>query len=157
MRPGIILFISLTCLSCAYIAQYAFGLKPCVLCLYQRIPYALAAALAVIGIIYKKNFKIFFLLIFLSSTLLASYHVAVEQHIMTSKSCSNKLDFASNIEELNKQLSAQDQPSCDKVEFAFLGISFAGWNLLLSLCLSIAIIIGIRNEKTKITRGSIKL
>ncbi len=152
MRPGIILVISLMALVFAYVGQYVFGLKPCILCLYERIPYMLGAVLAMVGIVYKKKFSILFLLIFISSTLLAAYHVAVERHMVTSKSCGNNLNLATNIEELTKQLIAQEQPSCDKVDFTFLGISLAGWNLLLSLLLSVAIIIGIRNDKTKITR-----
>jgi disulfide bond formation protein DsbB len=152
MRPGIILFISLMALVFAYVGQYVFGLKPCILCLYERIPYMLGAVLAMVGIVYKKKFSILFLLIFISSTLLAAYHVAVERHIVTSKSCGNNLNLAINIEELRKQLITQEQPSCDKVDFTFLGISLAGWNVLLSLLLSVSIIIGIRNDKAKITR-----
>jgi len=38
-------------LSAAYISQYGFGLKPCILCLYQRGPYALNIALGVLAFI----------------------------------------------------------------------------------------------------------
>ena len=45
--PFAILAASIGALIIAYTAELAFGIEPCILCLYQRIPYALAGALAV--------------------------------------------------------------------------------------------------------------
>ncbi len=45
LAPFGIFAVSATALANAYIAQYAFGQEPCVLCLYQRVPYAVAGVL----------------------------------------------------------------------------------------------------------------
>ena len=34
----------------AFVAQYGFGLRPCILCLVQRVPFALALALGLTGL-----------------------------------------------------------------------------------------------------------
>ena len=46
----LILAISLGALVMALIGQYAFGLEPCILCLYERVPWAAAAVVAAIGL-----------------------------------------------------------------------------------------------------------
>ena len=45
--PLAILAVSIGSLAMAFAAQYLFGLDPCILCLYQRIPYAVTVVLAV--------------------------------------------------------------------------------------------------------------
>lgn len=47
---GIALF-SFTALAMAFTAEYVFDLKPCILCIYQRIPFAVAFLLGLV--IYK--------------------------------------------------------------------------------------------------------
>ena len=49
--PFAILAASIGALIIAYTAELAFGIEPCILCLYQRIPYALAGALAVAALL----------------------------------------------------------------------------------------------------------
>ena len=45
LAPFGIFAVSATALANAYIAEYGFGLEPCILCLYQRVPYAVAGVL----------------------------------------------------------------------------------------------------------------
>ena len=40
--PLVILAASAGALASAFVAQYVFGLEPCVLCIYQRWPFAIA-------------------------------------------------------------------------------------------------------------------
>lgn len=50
--------ISAFALSMAFTAQYIFGLEPCILCLYQRIPYALVIALGLTGFLTAPKCKL---------------------------------------------------------------------------------------------------
>ncbi|MFO1118672.1 MAG: disulfide bond formation protein B [Rhodospirillales bacterium] len=50
-RPVLaILLMSLGALAAALTGQYVFGLEPCVLCLWQRLPFALTAVLAAVAL-----------------------------------------------------------------------------------------------------------
>ncbi|MBL4690180.1 MAG: disulfide bond formation protein B, partial [Rhodospirillales bacterium] len=42
---------SVAALANAYIAQYTFDLEPCILCLYQRVPYAVAGVLGLVAML----------------------------------------------------------------------------------------------------------
>ncbi|HEY9164284.1 MAG TPA: disulfide bond formation protein B, partial [Magnetovibrio sp.] len=47
--PALLAAVGAGALVMAYVAQYGFDLEPCILCLYQRIPYALVAILGFAG------------------------------------------------------------------------------------------------------------
>ncbi|MGZ8994968.1 MAG: disulfide bond formation protein B, partial [Rhodospirillales bacterium] len=42
---ALVLISSLFALAAAFLGEHVFGLEPCILCLYERVPYALAALL----------------------------------------------------------------------------------------------------------------
>ncbi len=46
--------ISVAALVAALISQYGFGMQPCELCLYQRIPFAVVILLSVLGLVALK-------------------------------------------------------------------------------------------------------
>ena len=116
----------------AYISQYGFGLEPCILCIYQRIPYAIMAALmAVLLMIRKPLFQwVWVLLIIglLAEIAIAGYHVAVEQGIITEGvGCTEEVQ-ATSIEQLRAQLFEKPNVACDKPQFEFIGLTMAAWN-----------------------------
>src|SRR5215468_3716418 len=49
--PLLVTIASLASLAVAFASQYWGGLQPCVLCIYQRYPYGVAAALGLVGIL----------------------------------------------------------------------------------------------------------
>ncbi len=130
----------------AYIGEHVFGLKPCILCLYQRIPYFMVIAIALIGYFFKQNnlsrtIIYFSSLVFLLGALLALFHVGVERGWINEPST-----CTTNIEEVYGSISALktavyssagNMPSCKEVQFVFLGMSMAGWNFIYSLILAI--------------------
>src|SRR5262245_28815766 len=77
--------VSIVSLGTAFIAQFAFGLAPCTLCLYQRVPFALAILFGSIGLMFKKhpvvqNSAVFLSgMLFLANGLIAFYHSGVER------------------------------------------------------------------------------
>ena len=137
----IILFCSAAALSAALIGQYGFDLQPCQLCIYQRIPYAIAIALALCSLIARQYlWPVIALcgLAFAANSGLALYHVGVEQHWWAGPaSCSAGIGGAKTVEDLINQLQkAVKVPSCDQVQWSLFGVSMAGYNLLASVGLA---------------------
>ncbi len=68
------------------ISSYAQGVQgdePCVLCLYQRIPFALVIVLGIAGLLHPANARAvgyISALVFAAGMSVAIYHVGVEQH-----------------------------------------------------------------------------
>lgn len=140
-------------LAIAYISQYIFGLIPCQLCIFQRVPYHVTLLLCVIGLIvnilgHRKLLIIIASLIiiaFLINILIASYHVGVESNIFSGlESCQNiSKKIPETIEELKYNLE-NNQASCNIAAFVFLSISMAGWNVIYSLVLAIYGIVAVK-------------
>lgn len=137
--------VSALALASAFTAQYAFGLQPCPLCVYQRWPYAIAALLGLFALTHalKKNEKTAALAVFISSivfltgALIAAYHVGVEQHWWASFLEGCRADFsAMTPEELLKHLSEKPAVRCDVIAWQMFGISMAGYNAMMSLGLA---------------------
>ena len=42
LYPALLILVGVGSLGAAYTAQFGFDLEPCVLCLYQRVPFAIA-------------------------------------------------------------------------------------------------------------------
>ena len=76
--------LSLFSLIAALYIEYILGFKPCILCIYQRIPYAIAILISLIAFFYgNRNILLIILgLTFLSGFLLSGYHVGIEKGII---------------------------------------------------------------------------
>ena len=147
--PFTIVLICLGAIAFAYIGQYGFGLEPCILCLYQRIPYAVAAGVALLTAVLPLNGSARAMLvglcgvIFLGSAGLALYHVGVEEHWWAAMSgCGGQPDMDFTVEDLQASLQGPALKPCDQVDWRLFGISLAGYNGLLSLALAIGSFIG---------------
>ncbi|MDX2028289.1 MAG: disulfide bond formation protein B [Alphaproteobacteria bacterium] len=123
--------------------QYGFGLKPCVLCLWQRVPFGLAAALAVTALVWRPSgARVRILLglcaaVFFVNMGLALFHTGVEKHWWLGTSgCSIQPLTGATPEDLRTQLLNTAVVSCDQVTWTFLGLSMANWNILYSLFLA---------------------
>jgi disulfide bond formation protein DsbB len=132
---------SVGALGIAYVAELGFGLAPCVLCLYQRVPYAAVAALAW-GALLKPGWRRPALALsgvaLVVGAGIAAYHVGVEQHWWEgTAACGGALTSAQTVEELMKQLQAKPAPRCDTPAWTLFGISMAGYNMLFSAILAI--------------------
>lgn len=134
--------LSAMTLGAAYISQYGFGLKPCILCLYQRIPYALNILLGTIAFLATFRYpRLVMLMLYLSAAIffigaaIAGFHVGVEQGWWKGlPSCGGAiLPENASLEELRHALTQQEVVRCDKPAWTLFGISMAGYNLLVSL------------------------
>ena len=135
---------SIAALSAALIAQYGFGLLPCVLCLYQRAPYVVAILLAGLGLLpaMRRYRAILFLMLgltFLGNSGLAFYHVGIENHWWAgTQACGGTARTATTTADL---LSALDKPvqviRCAQPAWTLFGLSMAGYNVIFSALLSV--------------------
>lgn len=154
--PLAILAVSIGSLAMAFAAQYLFGLDPCILCLYQRIPYAVTAVLATAALVaptrgrWRPGLVTLCAGVFFAGAALAFYHVGVEQHWWGSiAGCGGELATDLTLEDLKTQLSGGEiqRKPCDRVDWELFGLSLAGYNGIVSLVLGVACLAGARLVK----------
>ncbi|MCD8563152.1 MAG: disulfide bond formation protein B [Alphaproteobacteria bacterium] len=143
----LIVIISALALAGALTAQYAFGLEPCMLCLYQRWPFALAIGLGMMGRGGRNN-SVFTVisgallaLTFAGNAALAFYHSGVERKWWPSvfESCSVP-DLGSNPDTILERIMNAPTARCDEIPWAdpVLGLSMANYNV--ALCAGLALL-----------------
>ena len=144
---GSLFSASAIALGVALVAEHFFNLKPCPLCLYQRIPFAVTAILAVIGLVLSHSpdrMKIVAGLIFtaalfyLGNSVIAGYHTGVERHWWVSFLQGCTVDFG-DTNDLLASIEQTEAVRCDEIPWAdpILGLSMANYNVPFSLGLSI--------------------
>ena len=137
---------SLGVLAAALAFEYIGGYRPCILCYYQRAPYAAnaiiagCAALAMTyagGMSWHKIFPVAMIvmaLIFLAGAGIAFYHVGVEFHWWPGPDvCQIIGQNTDSIDDLFAEIMKTPIVHCDEVQWSLLGISMAGYNVFLSL------------------------
>jgi disulfide bond formation protein DsbB len=137
--PALLLLASAGALIAVFVAQHGFGLEPCVLCLYQRWPYAaviLFMGLAVALPAQRARLLLLAALAFAVGGGIGVYHVGAEQHWWAGTEACSGGGAAQSVEELRRQLLGRKPARCDEVAFSFLGLSLAGWNVVLSSVLA---------------------
>ena len=133
--------IGLACclvIATAYAFEYLANLQPCVLCLYQRIPYAIAIGLMLLVAILRKHTQLNLILfiatsvVFAIGSAIAIFHIGVEQQLWQGTPGCGNFITTDSVEALRKQLLAQPIVRCDEVTWSLFGISMAGYNFLIS-------------------------
>jgi len=130
--------ISIAALSAALISQYVFGLYPCYLCLWQRIPYAVVILLSILGIVATKHMGARYGALnigmsgvaFLINSGIAFYHVGVEQQWWSS-GCSVPDLAGLSPEDMMAAIQSAPTVSCGDIPWEMFGISMAGYNVML--------------------------
>ncbi|MBN8530266.1 MAG: disulfide bond formation protein B [Alphaproteobacteria bacterium] len=150
MTPGVaaaIIFIaSVLALGGALVSQYGFGLRPCHLCLWQRVPYAVTLLLAVVAWTLRANTSRAGLvawlctIVFVAGGILASYHAAVEWRLIAGPDgCTGEITPGMSLEDLQARINGAAAVRCDEPALVVLGLSMAGWNAVLSFGLAAAV------------------
>ena len=147
----VIALLSILSLISAIYIEYIIGIKPCKLCLYQRVPYILSIFLCFIGYGNIKNKIWLYLLItvFLISGVLAGYHVGIENNIFPEFSgcAANNLDIMEKDELLNSLKNSV--PNCKNINFKLAGFSLATINLFISSSIVVISTKLLTNEKNR--------
>jgi disulfide bond formation protein DsbB len=122
----------------ALLSQYAGGLQPCVLCIWQRWPYVAAIVFGLAGIALVRRPGALRVLLalaglaFLVSAGIGVFHVGVEQHWWQGTSgCGSTMSTVGlTPEEVIAMLEAAPVVRCDEVAWSLFGISMAGYNVI---------------------------
>ena len=135
----IALLLPLALLGGALGSQYLGGLVPCEMCYWQRWPHAAAIVLAGLAFTAPAASARSRVLTLAAAAAIAVsgaigvYHAGVELGIFEGLTACSSTASGGSTDELLKDIFATPLVRCDQVQFAFLGISMAGWNAVLSL------------------------
>jgi disulfide bond formation protein DsbB len=153
--------LSLATLAGAWFFEYVLKLAPCPLCLEQRIPYhiiiplSLLLAIAALVRAPRKLLLVGFAAIAIAAAcniVLGLYHAGVEWHWWAGPAdCSGPLTDLRTGGSLLDQLHAIQVVRCDEAAWRFLGLSLAGYNVLISL--GLAIIAGFGLSAARLAHG----
>jgi disulfide bond formation protein DsbB len=137
----------------ALVFQYGLGLAPCPLCLEQRIAYYVAiplAAMVMLGVSVGASRKVLLLalaaiaLAMLWNAGLGAYHAGVEWKWWEGpRDCSGAVNSLGSARDMLRQLETTRVVRCDEAAWRFLGLSLAGYNVLISLALAALALWGI--------------
>lgn len=128
----------------ALIMQFGFGLEPCVLCLWQRIPYIAAGLLALLAWLWRpyRRQTVFLLglcvIAYLTGLGLAVFHSGVELHWwLGTAGCAVQPLTGASPADLREALLHMGMPHCDQIAWTIFGLSMANLNIGLSLALAL--------------------
>jgi disulfide bond formation protein DsbB len=138
--------IAAATLAGAWFFQLVLDIKPCPLCLEQRYAYYLALPLAALLAFLAargapRHVLMAGFVILLAATLanawLGGYHAGVEWQFWPGPTdCSGPLVDFGKAGGLLEQLDKVKVVRCDEVQWRFLGLSLAGYNVLISLAMA---------------------
>ncbi len=140
------LFIASVCaLAAALTAEVAFELEPCIMCIYQRIPFAVVAVLSFVGLAFGRHAVSAYVaalsgLAMLVNTGLAIYHTGIEQKWWVSavEGCSVPV-LTDDPQTFLENIMSAPSAKCDEIPWVdpVLGFSMANWNI--PFCLGLAV------------------
>lgn len=117
--------------------QYLGNMAPCKMCYWQRYPHAAAVCLG-LGFFLIQHRSLLWLgaLAALATGGIGLYHAGVERGLWQGPaSCTSGPIDGLSTDDLVAQIMAAPMVRCDDVPWELFGISMAGWNAILSLCL----------------------
>jgi disulfide bond formation protein DsbB len=139
-------------LAFAYYLQYAQGLDPCALCIFQRIAMAGVALFCLIGLAHgpaEPGRRVYSALAGLSAVFgaaIAARHVWL-MHLPADQvpACGPDLNYLIDVMPLAEVLTTvlRGDASCAEVEGAFLGVSLPAWTGIYFLFLAFGALAGI--------------
>jgi disulfide bond formation protein DsbB len=140
----------------AWFFEYALGLNPCPLCLEQRIPYHVVIPLAVLVAIaaaVRAPRKLLvaglfiIMLAMLFGAVLGIYHAGIEWKLWEGpQDCSGPVGDLGSADNLLERMQDARVIRCDEAPWRFLGLSLAGYNVIISLGLVAVAIWGLRRR-----------
>jgi len=137
-----ILLASVATIGGALVFEHGFGLRPCKLCLQQRFPYYVAMAAALAALLVPPRWQraalVGLALVFVVSAGMGLHHAGVEWGWWPGPNdCAGApAPQSGSMGDFLNQLQNTRVVSCTEAAWRFLGLSLAGWNVLISLGLA---------------------
>ena len=150
-NPALLAALAITLIAAATLAgawffELVLDIKPCQLCLEQRYAYYLAIPLGALtaGLAWRSappRLLIAAFAILLAAALgnawLGGYHAGVEWQFWPGPTeCSGPIGNLGSAGNLLERLDTAKVVRCDEVQWRFLGLSLAGYNVLISLLMA---------------------
>lgn len=137
----------------AWYFELVLHLRPCKLCLEQRLPHYAAMGLALTAALLARSRRLQIIalvalaLLMAWSTWLGVYHSGVEWGWFAGPNdCGGAAaPAAAGVQDFMKQLQTTRVVACSEAAWRMLGLSLAGWNALASLGLLLAALLGLRS------------
>lgn len=132
-------------LAAAFTSEYGFGLKPCELCILQRVPYGIVILLWLAGRFCTRrgqHYMVYMVIAcFMAGGLTALYHSGVEKHwIKGPDACTGTVAAQPlSLEELMKKIQNAPVVACDQPQWEYHGITMAMLNAAWSFMLVFAV------------------
>ncbi|HNQ92545.1 MAG TPA: disulfide bond formation protein B [Alphaproteobacteria bacterium] len=149
----LVTLFSALALGAGFTAQFGFGLKPCELCLIQRIPFAINILLGIVGTIWLARTRMIIVLsglVYLVNSGIAFFHSGVERHWWTSFSGCSTPDLSGSIEDLMARIEKTDVTRCDDIPWQLFGLSMANYNVMMCAGLGMACLLYLVLRKEKV-------
>ena len=142
----IICVVALLTIGAAWIFEF-YGYSPCPLCLQQRWAYYAALPVAVIAAMLapssaqaSRGLLYLLALIWAASAVFAVYHSGVEWKWWAGPETFGG-ELGGGLPDLSKPVVR-----CDEAALRILGVSLAGWNVVISLALAVVAVAGARRH-----------
>jgi disulfide bond formation protein DsbB len=147
-HPALMAALAITAVAAATLAgawffQLVLDIRPCPLCLEQRYAYYLAIPLGALTALAAargapRAVLLSGLVILAAAALgnawLGTYHAGVEWHFWQGPTdCTGEIGNLGSARDLLARLDTVKVIRCDEVQWRFLGLSLAGYNVLISL------------------------
>lgn len=148
--------VSFAALALAYTSEIVFDLRPCTMCYWQRIPFAVILVLALLAYFVpqakvKRGLLWLCVATLAGGAALAAFHAGVEWRWWEGPSgCSGGINGALTTEQILAQIKGAAIVSCTDAAVRVLGLSMAGWNALYSVGAAVVIACGLRHAKQEI-------
>jgi disulfide bond formation protein DsbB len=151
-NPALTAALAITAIAAATLAgawffQLVLDIRPCPLCLEQRYAYYLAIPLGVlIAIAAARDTRRAVLIAALAvlaaaalaNAVLGTYHAGVEWGLWQGPTeCSGPIGNLGSAGNLLERLDTVKVIRCDEVQWRFMGLSLAGYNVLISLLMAV--------------------
>ncbi|MBL4804640.1 MAG: disulfide bond formation protein B [Alphaproteobacteria bacterium] len=144
---GGITLVSVFALAAALYSEVALDLEPCILCIYQRIPFVIGALFGIIGLALRKKAKVVNWILaalgvnFLINSGIAFYHTGVEQKWWVSavEGCAVPNFGDSEPQSILEDILSAPTAACSEIPWQdpIIGLSMANYNVV--LCFGIAL------------------
>jgi disulfide bond formation protein DsbB len=146
--------VSLALIAGAWFFELVLHLRPCKLCLEQRMPHYAAIGLALAGLVLARSPRLQWLVLLglaalmAWSTWLGVYHAGVEWGwFIGPNDCGGAAPAAAGMQDFMKQLQTTRIVACSEAAWRFLGLSLAGWNALASAALFVLAVLGLSRRR----------
>ena len=123
----------------ALFVEHILKWRPCILCVYERIPWALLGGVAILCSVRRLRpltlrwGLLGVSLICAAGGGLSLYHIGVEQEFWSFQACSGTVQDIGSVTELKRRLEQPFRPSCADVPWRLFGLSLSGYNAIVSL------------------------